>query len=242
VDEAVTYEVEVDETINLSGRLWGSEKEIKEKHPEEVYGEIFSRVLGEEIKSAQWVEINLSKEVEEDALKQLSLAPDEDLIVLSIGAEYPHLVWGIPKWIELMTILDRYRVCLLRGGRWMDREGYTIPVEVLGLAHIKDLRLEYNLNSIIAILKRAKLVVGEDAGIVHLAGLLGRPVILLTPCIERMREIKRSVSRLIEGEKDRAGCNFCFGREDCPINEYCVSEIDTEKVLKAISDMEVELK
>jgi ADP-heptose:LPS heptosyltransferase len=86
---------------------------------------------------------------------------------------------------------------------------------------------------LLSLLSRAKLFVGCDSGPMHLAALVGRPLVVLYGATDPVENapLPGVPSRVLR--KD-VGCNPC--REGCPVRT-CMEAIEVEEVLSAASEV-----
>lgn len=100
-------------------------------------------------------------------------------VVLSIGASRPQNRWPAERFGQLARRLREQldAALVLSGGPGDVEAGHVAAVEAHGAAH--NLVGHMDLSQLIALLRRARLVVSADSGPMHLAAAVGRRVVAL---------------------------------------------------------------
>jgi ADP-heptose:LPS heptosyltransferase len=99
-----------------------------------------------------------------------------------------------------------------------------------GVQQVVDLAGKINLRELAAVLKKAKLFVGIDSGVMHMASALDIPVVSIfgptDPVYTGPQNTRSSVVR------KQLKCTPCYLREPCS-HRKCLEELDAEAVLEA---------
>jgi len=165
-------------------------------------------------------------------LAALGLAPGAEPIALAPGAAWPAKAW--PHAAALTERLAGRRPLLLLGGPG-DREACA-ALAALGAA---DYSGDRPLSHVAAALGRARVLVAGDSGLVHLAELMGLPVIdLFGPTVPAFGFAPRlAASRLIERPLPCRPCSL-HGQKPCRFGHgNCLAEIGVESLLAALAEM-----
>lgn len=89
-----------------------------------------------------------------------------------------------------------------------------------------------SLRDAIGIIARARVAVGPDTGLVHIAAAVGTPVVSLWGATSPLRTGPYGFDDLVV--QGRAACSPCYLRK-CPIGRICMQSIETEEIVKKIS-------
>ena len=95
--------------------------------------------------------------------------------LLSPAAGWGAKTWPVERWQQLAEQLAAEGCCVLVNGGGPADRAVTAPIASNGPGRLVDC----GIAELIALTRRAKLVVGGDTGPVHLAAALGRPVVAL---------------------------------------------------------------
>lgn len=159
--------------------------------------------------------------------------------VISPGASPRRLAkaWDEEKFARVIARLSMEfgLSCVLVGGSDTAECTGTIVRHVEGLLsggvlQIKDLAGKIDLRGLVAVLKKAKLFVGIDSGVMHVASAMDIPTVGIfgptDPFYVAPQNARSTVVR-----KDLA-CSPCYLREDC-LHRRCLEELDVESVMDA---------
>jgi len=187
------------------------------------------------------VELELAVTAEEErqlaqALRRAGWNPGPDRepapIVLAPGASYgPSKCWPVESYAALADTLLRRgeRVVLVGTGAERARvEAVTSAMRVAGglaLAGVLD------LGALKALLRRARLLVCNDAGARHVAVALGTPAVVFFGPTAVAKTAENLA--LVEGLETEHGCRPCY-RRHCPIDHRCLASIDPDEALVAV--------
>jgi heptosyltransferase-2 len=163
----------------------------------------------------------------EDHRRAGALAPPE-FVALAPGASRASKRWPPAHWRDLAARLRARGLAVVAVGSAEERPLLLGPgiVEAYGLP----------LRTTAALLARARIVVANDSGMLHLATAVRRPVIdLLGPTDRRFGNDPYGVpSQVIER---RLPCRPCspFGSDHCPLGHHrCMIEIEPAVVAAAV--------
>jgi ADP-heptose:LPS heptosyltransferase len=172
----------------------------------------------------------------EDLLKAMGLRQEGRLVVIHPGAGWISRRWPKERYAELIRRLAKRRdlTLILVGGP----EGGASENEVF--EHIRescagdllDLSGRISLRMLMALLVKAHLFIGNEAGPLHLAGALGIPSVALLGPTRRFRTGPYSAkARVIQ---KMVPCAPCRNRS-CK-NRVCMEEISVEEVYQAVGE------
>ena len=172
----------------------------------------------------------------EDLLSAAGVGPGEDIFVLHPDSSSPSKRWPAEKFAELAKRLSGergWRPVLVGAVRHADADAGT-ACRMGGNAC--DLSGRTAIPVLAAVLKRARVLVSNDSGPVHLAALVGTPVVSifgrnqagLSPA--RWRPLGQKSAHV---QKD-AGCVVCLA-DECPIGFECLKALEVDEVLAAVN-------
>jgi heptosyltransferase-2 len=148
------------------------------------------------------------------------------LVAIAPGAAFGHAKrWPPKRYADLAAaLIDEGAACVIVG-RSEDRDAAR---DIKGI----DLIGQTDLMMLIGVVSHCSVVVANDSGAMHLAGVLGVPVVgIFGPTDERYStpvtpyDDSRSVAVISES----VFCRPCF-LADCPIDHRCMNRIPTERV------------
>ena len=152
-------------------------------------------------------------------------------VVLAIGANWVNKRWGeenfaaLADWfydLGVIPIMVGAGVVDEQRAREITKHAEIPPVDLVGKTNWKQLA---------HIIKNARLVVGGDTGVVHLAAGLGvRTVMLMGPTDANRNGPYGQLKNAIEVDRT---CKFCWKRV-CPKGDDCLERITVERVERKI--------
>lgn len=156
----------------------------------------------------------------------------EPLLAVHPGAAYgPAKRWPAASFRDLLIRIARAfpgRILLL-GSR--DEQSLALAVSEGVSPAPLSLIGETTLGEAMGVLRRCRLVVGNDSGLIHLAAALGRPVVaLFGPSDPRLTGPSGPGHRLL---RHPAACSPCRYRA-CPIDHRCMAGIAVDQVYEAV--------
>ena len=163
---------------------------------------------------------------------RFGLAGDRPVLGLCPGAEYgPAKQWPAEKFAALARLAHAagYTVRLFGGPK--DK---AISAEIVRLAGVpvEDISGSTSLIEAAALLGRCAAVVSNDSGLMHVAGALDRPlVVVYGSSSEKMTPPTAPNAEIVSIE---LSCRPCFQRE-CPLGTLaCLEGIDAQRVFAAV--------
>ncbi len=160
----------------------------------------------------------------------------ERYFVIAPGATYGSAkVWPHERYAALSRmLLSRLGGAAVIVGRGAEREGAAALAALIGPA-ARNLAGALPLESLIAALRGAAVVIGNDSGPVHVASALGVPVVaVFGPTSAEWTAPRGPAVRVI---RDDVECAPCFKRE-CPSGEpRCLAGIAAERVHDAALEL-----
>ncbi len=154
--------------------FYGERVKVQARHVIAGACELVSAGVGVRLNPAA---VNLPRDPEAERwceLKFSGFAADKDFVLLCPGAGWGAKQWPAARYAELARRLHAQGWQVLVNGGSADGEGVDA---ITGASEACAVRCD--LAQLIALSRRAALVVGGDTGPVHLAAALGRPVVAL---------------------------------------------------------------
>ena len=159
--------------------------------------------------------------------------------VVSPGASRRRLAkaWDEEKFARVIARLSMEfgLSCVLVGGNDTAECTGTISAYVEkflrgGVLQVRDLAGKINLRELTAVLKKAKLFVGIDSGVMHMASSLDIPTVgIFGPTDPFYVAPQNARSMVVRKELD---CSPCYLREPCE-HRRCLEELEVDAVLEA---------
>lgn len=104
----------------------------------------------------------------------------KNLIVVHPGRHWPSKTFPTKWWEYLILELSQHnKVCII--GKDIDDEVGYVPVNVAN-KNIINLRDRLNLGQLIALISKAKMLISNDSGPVHLAGAFDNQIVVIATC------------------------------------------------------------
>jgi heptosyltransferase-2 len=182
----------------------------------------------------QGTQLQLSTSADEEAAARAALAkhgvePADRLVVLAPGAAYgPSKRWSTASFAQLADALA------LRGARVVllgsaSERGLAGRIAAEAVQPVVDLVGEVDLGAAKSLLRRADLLVCNDAGARHIAVSFGVPCLVFfgPTAVEKTNLNLESVEVL----ETAVACRPCYLRE-CPIDHRCLTHITPERVIE----------
>jgi lipopolysaccharide heptosyltransferase II len=151
--------------------------------------------------------------------------------VLFVGSRWESKLWFPAQMAECARAIHEVRgleVVLLGS-----KEDQELAEEALGLARVPLVNLvgSTSLREALGIIGRARVALGPDTGLMHIAAAVGTPVVSLWGATSPIRTGPYHFEHLaVQG---RAPCAPCY-RRHCAINRICMQSIRTEEVMEKI--------
>lgn len=156
-------------------------------------------------------------------------------VTLFPGASIPERRWGAEKFRELAAWLnDRELQAVVVGGGQDRAAGEKILAGSRGL----NLAGQTSLPETAAVLKRSRLLVSGDSGVLHLAVGLGIPTVsLFGPGIAAKWAPRGGRHAVINLNLPCSPCTRYGTTPPCPIHARCIQDISVDLVYKTIVDL-----
>ncbi len=169
--------------------------------------------------------------------KEIALSPgangsgSRDRFGLCPGAEYgPAKRWLPERFAEVANHISGQWVLF---GTSKDKEYGAPTAELLG-ERCLNLIGKTSLEQLIEELRRCRLLLTNDTGTMHLATLLGVPVVAVFGSTEpKLTGPLGSGNRVVRHQVE---CSPCFLRE-CPLDFRCMKSVSSEEVIEAIRQL-----
>ncbi len=162
----------------------------------------------------------------------LEWAGGDGYFVLAPGATYGSAkVWPHERYAALAgLLLDRTGGTAVIVGRKEEREGAAALAERFG-ARARNLAGALSLEGLIAILRGARVTIGNDSGPVHVSAALGVPTVaVFGPTSVEWTAPRGPAVRIV---REDISCAPCFRRE-CPLDTpRCLARIGVDRVYEA---------
>lgn len=180
-------------------------------------------------------DIHTSPEDDASAEALFATLSDGLIFVFHLGTTWETKLWHEQGWIELgHRTLARFPDSTILFSWGNEREREAAERVMTGIGRGARILPKLALKGLIAILKRADLVVGGDTGPVHIAAAVGTP----TVSFYRVTDPKRNGPRG-EGHIHVQSSFLCRGclRKDCDRDRACRESIRPEAIMLAIEKM-----
>jgi heptosyltransferase-2 len=162
----------------------------------------------------------------------LDLAGPEAYIVLAPGATYGSAkVWPHERYAALARLLlDRFGGTAVIVGTADERHGAAALAETIG-ARARSLAGALSPAALFAVLRGARIAIGNDSGPVHVSAALGTPTVaVFGPTSVEWTAPRGPAVRIV---REAVSCAPCFKRE-CPFGSpACLERIDADRVFEA---------
>jgi heptosyltransferase-2 len=163
-------------------------------------------------------------------LRERGWQPGEPLVAIAPGAAFGHAKrWPSKRYADLAASLIDGGIACVIVGRSEDRDAARA---IKGI----DLIGQTDLMMLMGVISHCSVVVANDSGAMHLAGVLGVPVVgIFGPTDERYStpvtpyDDSRGVAMISES----VFCRPCY-LADCPIDHRCMKRIPTERVHEVV--------
>jgi heptosyltransferase II len=159
--------------------------------------------------------------------------PQGEFIAIAPGAHWPTKRW--PGYSELVTKLVNRELGIVIVG---DKNDRAIAEEIINKAKVSVTNLcgQLDLSQLAYALSKAKLLVTNDTGAMHIAEAAGTPVLaVFGPTVKQFGFAPwHRESRVVETELDCRPCSL-HGSNQCPKGHFnCMKLISADQVLDAV--------
>jgi heptosyltransferase-2 len=167
----------------------------------------------------------------EQLLTQHGLGPGDSYVILAPGASYgPSKLWPTESFSGVGDALSARGVRVVLMGSPSERD-LCVRVEQGMKAPAVNLAGSLDLGSAKALMRRATLLVCNDAGARHIAVAFRVPcVVLMGPTSLKKTNLNLEGVRVLETDVD---CRPCYLR-DCPLDHRCMTAIEPAQVIAAV--------
>lgn len=171
-----------------------------------------------------------------ERLKKLNYAID-DLIVIHPGPSWPVRTWPYEHWVQLLQALRANGFTnIIQVGtgvqNYANAGAETFPV----LPEVKSLVDQLSIPEAIALISMARLFIGIDSGLIHLAACTGTSSVgIFGPTTPSLRFASAFTGSFVVSQEECQGCHHRLPRlhweKNCPYNIRCMTGITSKTVL-----------
>ena len=170
-----------------------------------------------------------------DELLAAAALPESGFVAIAPGASFgPAKRWAPASFARVADALQAngLRVCLLGAP---GEEEVSRAVASAMESDAADLTGRIELGALKALLRRARALLGNDAGARHVAVAFGVPcVVLMGPTSLAKTDCNLDQVRVIE--TNDVDCRPCY-RRTCPIDHRCMTRLEPDRVRDAVLEM-----
>jgi len=185
----------------------------------------FAEYLGIEPYPIEW---NIDLTVEEQArVDRLVANSNGAFAVLFVGSRWESKRWFPVQIAECARMIrERFSLGVVFLGNGQD-EPFAKEAEEISEIEVINLTGRTSLRDAVGIIARARIAVGPDTGLMHLAAAVGTPVVSLWGATSPARTGPYGFDELaIQG---KAPCAPCYLKQ-CPIGRICMQSIGVEEI------------
>ncbi len=181
--------------------------------------------------------MEIPKEETEQAqtiMQRAGMREDVPYVVFAIGANWPNKRWTVDNFALLSDWLYNMNVMPVIVGNGVVDEQRARDIEAMIEIPPINLVNKTNWAQLAHVIKNARLVVGGDTGVVHLAAALEtRTIMLMGPTDANRNGPYNQTENAIEVDRP---CKACWKRA-CPLNTDCLEKITVRQVEEKIVSM-----
>lgn len=181
--------------------------------------------------------MDIPKNEEEQAktiMERAGIRENVPYVVFAIGANWPNKRWTVDNFALLSDWLYNMNVMPVIVGNGVVDEQRAHDIEAMIEIPPINLVNKTNWAQLAYIIKNARLVVGGDTGVVHLAAALEtRTIMLMGPTDANRNGPYNQTENAIEVDRP---CKACWKRV-CPLNTDCLEKITVRQVEEKIVSM-----
>lgn len=150
-------------------------------------------------------------------------------VVLAPGGSSPLRRWPWERFAELADRLaERTGMKIILCGNRDD--GEMLEKIAATMAKRPTIETDLPIQSVAGLIKRAKLVVGNESGLLHIAASVGTPSVVILGGGHFSRYFPYGSARIVNHKLDCYECNW-----RCPFSEaYCLTRISVEDVVREV--------
>lgn len=167
-------------------------------------------------------------------LKQAGLNPDLAIVAIKSGSGFgPARIWPLGRQRELIQrLLDSKRQVVLVGSSASQETNRDLLGELDG--QLVDLSGQLSLEETAGVIAGARVFLGNDSGLTHLANLLGTPVVgLYGPTDPHISGPSQPPAVALHKPAPCAPCSY----KACPYDHRCLNNISAGEVYEVISSL-----
>jgi len=156
-------------------------------------------------------------------------ADPDSYVVLAPGGSSPLRRWPWERFTELANQLaERTGMRIILCGNRDDRE---MLERIAGkMTKTPTIETDLPIQSVAELIKRARLVVGNESGLLHIAASVGTPSVVILGGGHFSRYFPYGSARIVNHKLDCYECNW-----KCPFPEvYCLTRITVEEVMREV--------
>jgi lipopolysaccharide heptosyltransferase II len=185
----------------------------------------FAEYLGINSSPIGW-DFSLNAE-EEGNVKRLLHGVAENFAVLFVSSRWESKRW-FPSQIAdcARMVQQRYHLDAVLLGSPQD-EGIADELPYRDPRRTRDLVGRTSLREVLGIIRRARVAIGPDTGLMHIAAAVGTPVVSLWGATSPQRAGPHGFEHLVV--QGSAACAPCYRRR-CPIHRICMQSISAEEI------------
>ena len=182
--------------------------------------------------------LEIPKEEEEQAktaMERAGMRENVPYVVFAVGANWPNKRWLVDNFALLSDWLYNMKVMPVIVGNGVVDEQRAHDIEAMIEIPPINLVNKTNWAQLAYVIKNARLVVGGDTGVLHLAAALEiRTIMLMGPTDANRNGPYGQIENAIEVDRP---CKACWKRV-CPLNTDCLEKITVRQVEEKIVSME----
>ena len=167
----------------------------------------------------------------EKRLSQLTRNSENPLVLCHPMSRWHTKLWPEANFARLAAeVVGRLHATVVFTGSAEDREKLAAVIHQAGLSELHNWAGTTNLRELAYLCKKATVVISTDSGPMHLAAVLGTPVVaLFGPTAPWRTGPYGNIHRVIRAHSD---CSPCFQRTCDKVD--CMSAIEVEEVFRAV--------
>jgi heptosyltransferase III len=187
------------------------------------------------------VSLHITPKHAAEAVRVLNRLETRSIVVLHPAAGWALKHWSVQRWGELaLALRQRYGITSVITGSWGDHALISAIVAASGGSAFS-LAGQLSLGGLAALYRRVQLVIAIDSGPMHLAALLGTPVIGLYGPADPVQFAPWSVPSSHHIVRVQLPCSPCGNLLDPPCgarrNPPCMTGVSLTTVVRAVNTM-----
>lgn len=210
-----------------------------EKHEVEYALDLLNLVGIKDVNPEVYMTVDKNSQISiSEKLKNKGVDEDSKIITIHPSSSNAAKIWPYLKYVDLIKKIKSNIECevIILGAKQEKELSEKIIKEVD--ENIIDMTGELNLKELAALIKKADLFIGNDAGPMHISAAVTTPVIAIfgrnIPGVSPRRWGPWGVKNVVF-HKD-PGCDPCYDRE-CPYEYKCLNSITVDEVFEAVKGM-----